>query len=555
MQAGQWQLVPGTESIQVYPYIRKPDVLSSNSYVLRFPQGLVVIDPGGDLDQTQTLVSVAREAMPAAGQMDILLTHCHVDHTLETVRNDLWRSFPSVRVMIQANGAQALKAGDRRLTQAEILGCDLPPFRTDVALFKSSGGQTDRARLVPGATEWIRPGGSETIEVYYTPGHSPDGVCFRVGEMLFAGDLLAAVSPLVAGAPGWEFDALLSSLKAMLQLVETGRIRVCGVGHGNLLAGDGIAAGFRHALEEASSLNRIETADAARVRVVCQSAQELCEDLSALFYTIHRTIERVAANLHALEEFSAADEVRRILQSDQVAELIAEFRNFREGLLIGQHIEVQVALKGVQVVGRISRLLEYHKLARIIDPALVSLARFSLGDFLQAAKGLLIEEPREEVELNALADGLVGELSVQPGAVPLDDVPDDPAGFTEYLVGNIALASARTAVSWKASPLEEKAKVLVPSSRFHVTVKCLLMDLAEAGAKEITVSPARDSNGLSLLIRAEFGQPLFVFGESQVSPYRRRFRLAGLRLLTRFLATGLVMTLPFNDPPLSISNR
>ncbi len=539
----------------MYPYIRKPDVLSSNSYVLRFPRGLAVIDPGGDNDQTQTLVSVARDSISALEQVDVLLTHCHVDHTLETVRNDLWRTFPSLRVTIQENGAQALSAGDRRLTQAEILGSDLPSFRTDMALFKSPGSETGGGRPVPGATEWIQPCVPGSVEVYYTPGHSPDSVCFRVGEMLFAGDLLAAVSPLVAGAPGWDFDALIASLQAILQLVETGRIQVCGLGHGNLLLGEAIPSAFRRALEEASSLNRIETADAARVRFVCQSAQELCEDLSALFWTIHHTIERVAGSLHALEEFSAADQVRCILQSDQVAELIAEFRNFREGLLLGHHIEVQVALKGVQVVRRICRLIEYNKLATIIDPALLSLTRLSLTDFLQAAKGLLIEEPREEVELNALAGGLVTELSRQPGAVPLADVPDDPAGFTEYLVANIALASARKAVDWKAALLQGETKVLVPSPRFHVTLKCLLMDLAETGAKEITLSPARESHGINLLIRAEFGQPLFVFGESQISPYRRRFRLAGLRLLTRFLPTGLAMTLPFDDPPLSRTNR
>lgn len=235
-----------------------------------------------------------------------------------------------------------------------------------------------------------------------------------------------------------------------------------------------------------------------------------------------------------------------------MAELIAEFRNFREGLLTGQHLEVQVALKGVQVVRRISRLLEYNKLARIIDPALLSLARFSLGDFLQAAKGLLIEDPREEVELNALARELVDELSRRPGAVPLEEVPEDPAGFTEYLVSSIALASARTALDWKATLLDGEAKILVPPSRFQVTLKCLLMDLAEAGAKEITLSPARDANGISLLVRAEFGQPLFVFGESQVSPYRRRFRLAGLRLLTRFLPTGLVMTLSNAQVPVAL---
>lgn len=552
MQPAQWQPVPGTQTAQVCPYLRKPDVFSSNSYVLRFSQQLVVIDPGGRPEQTQTLVSLVREIMQAeATPVSILLTHCHVDHTLETMRNGLWRAFPSLRVVIQEHGARALSTGDRRLTQAEILECELPAGQTDLSLFKSSSRETAVAPLLPGAAEWIPLGASDAVEAYFTPGHSPDGVCFRVGEMLFVGDLIAAVSPLIAGAPGWDHKALIRSLERILQLLQTRRIHACGLGHGDLLIGDAIAAAFRRALAEASSLTRIEALDVRRVRWVSQSAQELCEELSLLFGTIHRTIDHVAERLHALEEFSAADQVRQVLRSDVVSELLAEFRNFREGLLAGEFIEVQLALKGVQVVHRISRLLEYDKLVKVVNPALLSVTRLSLADFLQAAKGLRMDEPQTEVDVSAHVTALVAELSHPLGARSLEDVPDDPAGFREYLIASIAVASALKSVSWRIAPSMGTTKGLLSPPRFHDTLKCLLLDLAEAGAKEIAFSTPSVPAGNSLLIQAESGRPLFGFSESQVGPYRRRFGRMGVKLATKYLRTGLILTLEFTEPPIT----
>ena len=363
--------------------------------------------------------------------------------------------------------------------------------------------------------------------------------------MLFAGDLLAAVSPLIAGAPGWDHEALIQSLTCILQLVQGRRIHVCGLGHGNLLIGDAIPAAFQRALKEASSLTRIETTDAKRVRFLSESAQELCEELSALFGTIQRAIDRVAECLHALEEFSAADQVRQILRSDEVSELLAEFRNFREGLLTGELVDVQVALKGVQVAHRISRLLEYDKLAKIIAPALLSVTRLSLADFLQATKGLHIEEARTEADLNQLIIAVVAELSHRPGPRSLADVPDDPAGFSEYLIANIAVSPSLKIASWKTTPAPGTAKALLSVPRFHDTLKYLLIDLAEAGAKEIALTAQSAAPGNSLLIQAEFGQPLFGFNEAQIKPYRRRLRLMGVKLSTKYLRTSLLLTLSF----------
>ena len=146
-------------------------------------------------------------------------------------------------------------------------------------------------------------GAGDNLEVYATPGHSPDGLSFRVGEVLFAGDLLAAVTPLVAGVAGWSHPDLIASLEMIVQLLEGKRIRVCGPGHGNLLHGETIARAFQKTLSEASLLTKIELVNPDRVRFVTGYAQELFEELGALFTLINNRIERVARRMDEFEEY------------------------------------------------------------------------------------------------------------------------------------------------------------------------------------------------------------------------------------------------------------
>jgi hypothetical protein len=118
--------------------------------------------------------------------------------------------------------------------------------------------------------------------------------------------------------------------------------------------------------------------------------------------------------------------------------------------------------------------------------------------------------------------------------------------FTDYLVDSIAAVSGLKTVSWKMEPSQGPMHVTLAPARFHDTLKCLLMDLADAGAKEITLSIKTAALGSQLQIGVDFGQPLFGFSESHLNPYRRRLRLMWLRLATRFLRTGMVLALSFS---------
>jgi hypothetical protein len=52
------QSVPGTKGIKFYPYIRKIDLMSSNSYLLSGAEQIAIIDPGAIDDQLDRLFEI-----------------------------------------------------------------------------------------------------------------------------------------------------------------------------------------------------------------------------------------------------------------------------------------------------------------------------------------------------------------------------------------------------------------------------------------------------------------------------------------------------------------
>jgi hypothetical protein len=50
-----WQKLPGSADILIYPFIRKTDTVSSNSYIIAADNTVIFIDPGGLSDQIEHL--------------------------------------------------------------------------------------------------------------------------------------------------------------------------------------------------------------------------------------------------------------------------------------------------------------------------------------------------------------------------------------------------------------------------------------------------------------------------------------------------------------------
>jgi hypothetical protein len=58
LQPNTWTRVPGTFEVDIYPIIHKPSITCSSTFVLRSPENIVIIDPGGDKSQLEQIRDV-----------------------------------------------------------------------------------------------------------------------------------------------------------------------------------------------------------------------------------------------------------------------------------------------------------------------------------------------------------------------------------------------------------------------------------------------------------------------------------------------------------------
>jgi hydroxyacylglutathione hydrolase len=141
----------------------------TNAYILvcqRTKESLVVDAPA----EASTIISRLDATVPKY----IFLTHDHYDHT---------GVMTSLRSRLKVPLAAHEFSSYRLKTPPEIL---------------LKGGETIQL-------------GKLKIEVLFTPGHTPGGLCFRVGKYLFAGDTLFPGGPGHTESPG-DFKTILASI-------------------------------------------------------------------------------------------------------------------------------------------------------------------------------------------------------------------------------------------------------------------------------------------------------------------------------------------------------
>ena len=55
LEEKKWQNIPGALQADIFPVLRKPDVICSNAYIIRTPQIIGFIDPGSLPEQMALL--------------------------------------------------------------------------------------------------------------------------------------------------------------------------------------------------------------------------------------------------------------------------------------------------------------------------------------------------------------------------------------------------------------------------------------------------------------------------------------------------------------------
>ncbi len=188
-----------TENVHVFGQFERICLITGD-------QGHLLVDCGAATWLARNLAEITDAGFRLEDIKGILVTHCHWDHVggLRQAREKL--GCPALAHELEA---EAIETGDPLLTAAHMPflpdGVNpFPPCPVDVRLRDG-----DEITL-----------GSLRLTAHHVPGHTPGGLAFSLGDLLFVGDTL-----LPPGAVGWNdihwgscYEDYLKTLKRIVEL-------------------------------------------------------------------------------------------------------------------------------------------------------------------------------------------------------------------------------------------------------------------------------------------------------------------------------------------------
>ncbi|MDT8357902.1 MAG: MBL fold metallo-hydrolase [Methanomicrobiaceae archaeon] len=514
----QWQPAPDCKDTLIYPFIRKVDTTSSNSFLVRTPDVIILVDPGGLPEQaahTSSLIQAVQEeeALPLV----VILTHSHVDHYVGALSAPHLSGPKTAVVAVQESGAGVVESADRRMTQAAVLGRELAPLRVDLQLLAKGRG-TARYSFANGATITVVPGTPEgglsceeisfgngpRMVAYHTPGHSPDSCCFRMGGLLFTGDILLATSPGIAGISGWDQEALIRSLDGVRALLSGGGIEAVCPGHGYVLSTEDALRMVDAVQRDARRLTGIAELGPGRARQAAAFAEDCMEQVHELFTVMAGRLYYVSHVMEELEEPGIAGGLDALVRGDVIDEVLEGFDAFNQEYHSGKYVPLNLALKGGQVVGKLQRSFDQEQLGQIIDPTIVRRAERLLGDYITMLRGFDLPSEIAMHDLRQLIEECISGHTVRSSSD--DDVlasVDDEAAFGRMLLARIGMPPLLADTKVTADLGAGEIPALVDPERFLDLLTYLLEDLVGGEASAITVRIEREAGAAVLSLRGD----------------------------------------------------
>jgi glyoxylase-like metal-dependent hydrolase (beta-lactamase superfamily II) len=504
-----WQPVPGADGAYIYPFIRKIDTISSNSYLIATPDVLILIDPGGIPEQAAELALVIGECRREQDRpVFVFLTHAHIDHFAGIFAVPAF-ACPEIAVfVVQELGGEALERGDAEVTQAELQGRALPPMKIGMPLFprlwEADEGVPVSTAYPNGATVTITYGRSAaedgvpeallefgagpSLEIFHTPGHSPDSVCIRLGGLFFIGDLFFAANPGVAGSCGWDQDALIRSLGSVLGLMEGDGITIVCPGHGRVATEADAARMLSAVMTDARPLSNIAELNRERAEHAAAFAEDCMEQVNELFTIMAGRLYYVSWVMDELGESDIADRMGALIPGNTIDELLEAFTAFAEEHHRHERVSIYLALKAGQVIAKLDRSFKKEELTHIIDPSLVNRAGRLLSDYMVMFRGFNPPSTFSECSLVPLLEAIVTGLSVP--ACSDEDVlssADDDAAFLQILLSRIGARPLLEDVAFSLDAEDRSLIVSVDRDHFSDLVTYILEDHVGTGSDKAAI--------------------------------------------------------------------
>jgi len=171
---------------------------ASNCYIVGSESNKegIIIDPGDEAKKILKKVSDLGLDIKL-----IVLTHGHIDHVgaLKEVKE-----VTGAEVAIHADDVQSLSGGTGFLVSLLVPGLSYPKPPPPDRLLKD-GDSLDI--------------GNMHFEVLHTPGHTPGGICFLGGGVVFSGDTLFNYGIGRTDLPGGNYHQLLNSIRTKLMVL------------------------------------------------------------------------------------------------------------------------------------------------------------------------------------------------------------------------------------------------------------------------------------------------------------------------------------------------
>jgi glyoxylase-like metal-dependent hydrolase (beta-lactamase superfamily II) len=552
------QTIPGTRGIQIYPLIRKIDLMSSNSYILSGDEQVAVIDTGALDDQLDFIVEKITSLQDAAKRpVVIYLTHSHLDHSFQLRRWKELKELGDVFVAAQELGAYALENANTELTLADLLGKKMSRIPVDIKLLSGqiveTGGKhpirlnnanleffVRSLKIRQGFvfhSESILLGKDDPLEIYSIPGHSPDSICFRIGRLLIVGDLFFAPNPGMAGAYGWNQTDLLASIQKVLWILEQKNIMFCCSGHGRIVDADTAWTTLRSMYQDVISLSGIEEISPRWVKTTAEYAELLMRELERLFTIIIGRLAYISHVLDELEEGDEAESLQKLVSVTNIDELFAEFNIFVFALQKGEKLDWDLVHKAGQIIKKLDIVFENRKLGAVLDKAIFERVKRMLNDYTVTYRGYNPPYYVSDVDINSAIYDVIDHFSI--GFYDEEAIleADNPEDFLWALRSRIAHVDLFEKIDWDFKADTTLPSVRMDKERFSDAIIDLLERLSGAGAIELKISTSSNEDWVVLRLKASgshYDNPL---GSNTSRFIERLFALCG----------GLIQTYKLND--------